>query len=97
MGMKGDKKERVYVPMLKRIDIIQHVSSEHVQYFDEKQLEVIRNLERIRDAAADIQNAIKLFQEFDADGSGKTFEYFSFYLVSSVNPFHHYDNRPTRN
>jgi hypothetical protein len=53
------------------IDLIQAASGEHVQYFDEKQMNVLKSLEKIQNAASDIQNAIHLFQEVDTDGSGK--------------------------
>lgn len=72
---------RPYVPKLRPIDLIQALSSEHVQYFDEKQLAIIRNLEKIKNAASDIQNAIRLFQEVDEDGSGLIFSLFLFLLI----------------
>jgi hypothetical protein len=64
-------KTKAYVPKLKMIDLIQAASNEHIQYFDEKQVNVLKSLEKIQNAASDIQNAIHLFQEVDADGSGK--------------------------
>jgi hypothetical protein len=64
-------KAKPYVPKLKMIDLIQAASGEHVQYFDEKQMNVLKSLEKIQNAASDIQNAIHLFQEVDTDGSGK--------------------------
>jgi hypothetical protein len=64
-------KAKAYVPKLKMIDLIQAASGEHVQYFDEKQMNVLKSLEKIQNAASDIQNAIHLFQEVDTDGSGK--------------------------
>jgi hypothetical protein len=86
MSSMNNKTEKPYVPNLKSVYLVQAVSSEHVQYFDDRQKEVVRSLEKIRDAASDIQNAIRLFQEFDLDGSGTATLVHLFSLLFS---FHH--------
>ena len=54
------------------IHLVQYASTERSLYFDGKQLNVKMHLEKMRDASSDIQMAIRLFQEMDADGSGKS-------------------------
>jgi hypothetical protein len=55
----------------KLVDLVQVASDERVAFFDERQREVLGSLEKLRMAASNIQLAVRLFQEVDADGSGE--------------------------
>ncbi len=55
----------------RKIDLIQKPSTEASQHFDHRQRFVLDGLIKMKAAASDIQTAIRLFQEVDADNSGK--------------------------
>lgn len=54
----------------KKIDLVQKPSTEASQHFDNRQRFVLDGLLKMKAAASDIQTAIRLFQEVDADNSG---------------------------
>ncbi len=54
----------------RRIDLVQKPSTEASQHFDNRQRFVLDGLLKMKAAASDIQTAIRLFQEVDADNSG---------------------------
>lgn len=54
----------------RKIDLIQKPSTEASQHFDKRQRFVLDGLLKMKAAASDIQTAIRLFQEVDADNSG---------------------------
>jgi hypothetical protein len=51
--------------------LVQIMSVERSLYFDEKQRKIVEGLQRLKDTAMDIDLAVKLFEEVDADGSGE--------------------------
>jgi hypothetical protein len=55
----------------RKIDLVQQSSTEASQHFDKRQRFVLDGLLKMKAAASDIQTAIRLFQEVDADNSGK--------------------------
>ena len=55
----------------RKIDLIQKPSTEASQHFDKRQRFVLDGLLKMKAAASDIQTAIRLFQEVDADNSGE--------------------------
>jgi len=52
------------------IDLVQALDKERAFYLEDKEKDIISNLEHMMRAAADIQSAIRLFQEADSDDSG---------------------------
>ena len=58
---------------VRKIDLIQKASTEASQYYDNRQRFVLDGLLKMKAAASDIQKAIRLFQEVDADNSGMLF------------------------
>lgn len=54
----------------RKIDLVQKASTEASQHFDNRQRFVLDGLLKMKAAASDIQTAIRLFQEVDADNSG---------------------------
>ena len=54
----------------KKIDLIQKASTERAEHFDHRQHFVMDGLLKMKAAASDIQTAVRLFQEVDADNSG---------------------------
>jgi len=55
---------------VRKIDLVQKASTEASQHFDNRQRFVLDGLLKMKAAASDIQTAIRLFQEVDADNSG---------------------------
>lgn len=67
----------------RKIDLVQKSSTEASQHFDHRQRFVLDGLLKMKAAASDIQTAIRLFQEVDADNSGKLL-YFVCGKVTSI-------------
>jgi hypothetical protein len=59
----------------RKIELVQKPSTEASQHFDNRQRFVLDGLLKMKAAASDIQTAIRLFQEVDADNSGKLLLY----------------------
>jgi hypothetical protein len=55
----------------RKVDLVQKPSTEASQHFDRRQRFVLDGLLKMKAAASDIQTAIRLFQEVDADNSGE--------------------------
>jgi hypothetical protein len=55
----------------REIRLVQIMSVERSLYFNEKQRKIVEGLQRLKDTAMDIDLAVKLFEEVDADGSGE--------------------------
>ena len=55
---------------MKKIELVQKASTERSQHFDHRQHFVLDGLLKMKEAASDIQTAVRLFQEVDADNSG---------------------------
>jgi hypothetical protein len=56
---------------MKEIKLKQALSRERMKYFQAKETTIVNALTKIKDSAADINAAIRLFQEVDEDGSGE--------------------------
>lgn len=56
----------------RKIDLVQKPSTEASTHFDHRQRFVLDGLLKMKAAASDIQTAIRLFQEVDADNSGES-------------------------
>lgn len=52
------------------IELVQSFSTEKAEYLDADQKLVIANLRRVEAAASDVEAAMRLFLEYDTDGSG---------------------------
>ena len=66
---------------MRKIDLIQKASTEASQYYDNRQRFVLDGLLKMKAAASDIQKAIRLFQEVDADNSGRYFNKYTAFCV----------------
>lgn len=55
----------------KPLKLIQSISKDREQYFDEEQKNVVKGLRMLRDAASSVELGTKLFYEADADNSGR--------------------------
>lgn len=71
-------------PKAIKLELVQSISKEKEQYFDEKQKKVASNLRQIIEAASNIALAVRLFNEIDVDGSGEVDEGEFALLMQSV-------------
>ena len=55
----------------RELKLVQIMSVERSLYFDDKQRKIVEGLQRLKDTAMDVDLAVKLFEEVDADGSGE--------------------------
>lgn len=69
---------------MRKIELIQKASTEASQYYDNRQRFVLDGLLKMKAAASDIQKAIRLFQEVDADNSGAKFLNLRLILYGSI-------------
>jgi hypothetical protein len=64
--------------------LIQQISYEKSQYFDDKERQIVENLRKAQAAAENTRIAIKIFKEMDQDGSGELDKHELSALLSSL-------------
>jgi len=68
----------------REIKLVQIMSVERSLYFEDKQRKIVEGLKRLKETALDVDLAVTLFEEVDADGSGEIETSFGFDTIRST-------------